>query len=61
MKRLTPIKAIRQYCIACSGGSRAEVANCEIDDCTLYPYRMGHRPAVKAENEKPQPLRETPC
>lgn len=55
MKQLTPIKAIRQYCIACSGWNRAEVAKCELDDCTLYPYRMGHRPTTKPKTEKPKP------
>jgi len=43
MKRLTPVKAIRAYCIDCSGGNRAEVKRCELDDCPLFPYRMGRR------------------
>lgn len=44
MEILTPVKAIRAKCLDCSGGSYDEVRNCPIKDCTLYPYRLGHRP-----------------
>lgn len=44
MEVLTPIKAIRAYCIECSGGQKKEVKECPITKCTLYPYRMGKRP-----------------
>ena len=44
MEVLTPIKAIRAYCIECSGGQKKEVKECPIAKCTLYPYRMGKRP-----------------
>ena len=44
MKVLTPIKAIRAHCVECSGGQRAEVRFCTIQNCPLWPYRMGHRP-----------------
>ena len=43
-KSLTPLKAIREKCIECSGGNRAEVANCEQSDCSLYFYRKGTNP-----------------
>lgn len=43
-KLLTPIKAIRAYCVQCSGGSFTEVKLCVIPHCPLYPYRLGHRP-----------------
>jgi hypothetical protein len=49
MKILTPVKAIRQYCIGCSGDSFKEVAECQLFDCPLYLYRMGKRPT---EQEK---------
>ena len=39
--RLTRGRAIRAYCIDCSGENKAEVRNCVIKDCPLYPYRMG--------------------
>jgi len=39
---MTRSKAIRLYCIDCSGGSYQEVADCEIEDCPLYAFRTGH-------------------
>lgn len=42
----TPIKAIRAYCIECSGGSTKEVKFCPIETCPLYPYRMVKRPTM---------------
>lgn len=44
MEVLTPIKAIRAKCIDCSCGSLREVRECNMKDCTLWPYRMGKRP-----------------
>lgn len=46
MKVLTPIKAIRAHCIECSGGAKKEVRECPIENCPLYPYRMGKRPKL---------------
>ena len=45
--KLTPLKAIRAYCIECCSGSKAEVRKCVIPSCALYPYRMGHDPHRK--------------
>jgi len=39
-----PLKAIREKCLDCSGGSHLEVRKCPIHNCALYPYRMGKRP-----------------
>ena len=44
MKKLTPMRAIRQKCLECSNGSNMEVRECPIKKCPLYPYRSGHRP-----------------
>lgn len=41
---MTPIKAIRAKCLDCMCGNTAEVRRCPCVDCSLYPYRMGHRP-----------------
>ena len=49
MKVLTPIKAIRAYCIECSGGMTKEVKLCPVENCPLYPYRMGKRPTVDTD------------
>ena len=40
---LTRGKAIRLYCIDCSGGNIAEVRKCNIETCPLYPFRMRFR------------------
>lgn len=42
--KLTPIKAIRAKCLDCCCGSRQEVRECKIKNCTLHPYIMGKRP-----------------
>ncbi|GAG31367.1 unnamed protein product, partial [marine sediment metagenome] len=46
MKVLTPLKAIRKECLACSGGSLKYVRFCPCDGvhskwCDLWPYRLG--------------------
>ncbi|HBF36030.1 MAG TPA: hypothetical protein DDW50_01775 [Firmicutes bacterium] len=38
------LKAIRSKCLDCSGGQIDEVRECTIQNCTLYPYRMGRNP-----------------
>lgn len=43
MKKLTPIKAIRMYCLGCCAGSSFEVKNCIIPDCSLLSLRFGKR------------------
>ena len=49
MKLLTPIKAIRAYCIECSGGITKEVKLCPAEKCPLDPYRMGKRPTADTD------------
>jgi len=49
MMKLTPVKAIRQKCLECSGGQAKEVRLCQVKNCALYGYRFGHRP--KAEED----------
>lgn len=46
----TPIRAIRQKCLECAGGSKRQVRSCDRGPglprpCTLHPYRMGRNPA----------------
>ena len=53
---LTPIKAIRKHCIFCCGDQIKEVKFCQVKDCALYPYRMGHRP--KPEEVTPEVTQE---
>ena len=33
-------KAIREKCLNCSSWSTKEVANCQLKNCHLYPYRI---------------------
>jgi len=59
MKRLTPIKAIRIWCLDCEEGPKA-VRNCLNTVCVFYSYRLGKNPNrkgigphKKSSNEKP--------
>ena len=55
IKKKTPGRAIRAFCVSCLGGVSGEVKNCGghgenplFDACPFYPYRMGRgRPSVK--------------
>lgn len=39
-----PVKAIRAFCLGCSGDSSTEVKLCTIERCPLYPFRFGKNP-----------------
>ena len=40
-RSLTALKAIRQKCLECSDFSFAEVKNCTLVECALFPFRFG--------------------
>lgn len=42
------LKVIRRKCIDCSAGQPAEVRNCPVTACALWPYRMGENPFARA-------------
>ena len=44
---LSPLKAIRKYCLDCCLGSPLEVRLCTAVDCPLHFRRFGRRPAKK--------------
>lgn len=44
---MTPMKAIRAKCLECCAGNWFEVKQCQIEGCSLYLYRFGHRPTHK--------------
>lgn len=46
-KPLTPVKAIRAYCLNCCCESATEVKLCPAVECQLWPYRMGKNPSRK--------------
>lgn len=33
------LRAVRAYCLGCSGGSKQVVETCILHNCPLYPYR----------------------
>ena len=41
---MNPLRAIRQKCIECCGGSFKEVRLCTSVTCPLYPLRLGKNP-----------------
>ncbi len=53
-----PLKAIRQNCIDCSGGSPHEVRLCEIPGCALYRFRFGCKPTTYARRVRKQKSRD---
>lgn len=46
-KPANPLSAIRAYCLECVCGSYAEVKQCSITLCPLYPFRFGKNPYRK--------------
>lgn len=46
MQRMTPIKSIRAKCLDCCCGQTQEVRLCPSQNCALWLYRMGKRPAT---------------
>ena len=41
---MRPLKAIKEFCLDCCGGSHKEVKLCVSPKCSLFPYRLGHNP-----------------
>jgi hypothetical protein len=39
-----PVKVIRMKCRDCTNNSVAEIDNCTVKSCPLYPWRMGKNP-----------------
>ena len=54
MKKLTMIKAIRAKCLDCSGYQPKEIRLCTLTDCSLWPYRMVHKPKGGSDEESVQ-------
>lgn len=42
--KTNPVKAIREKCIDCCGGSTLEVKECTAESCPIYPFRFGKNP-----------------
>ena len=58
--KLTPLKAIRAYCLGCMCDQPNEVKLCPVTKCELYPYRFGKNPFMQKEmtDEQRETLRE---
>jgi len=48
------LKAIREKCLDCCIQQHSEVRQCNITDCSLWPYRMGKNPFRKHRLSKKQ-------
>ena len=46
-RAVTPLKAIRAFCVLCVGIQPKMVSKCTAPNCVLYPYRMGKNPFQK--------------
>ena len=42
--RRAPLKAFRQFCLECMGGSPSLVSECRSERCPIHPYRLGSNP-----------------
>ena len=40
----TLMHAIRRKCIDCTAGEMAEITNCELSNCALWPFRSSDDP-----------------
>ena len=48
-KKITPLKAVRNFCFDCQKSYRA-IKNCKQEKCHLWIFRFGHNPARKGKN-----------
>ncbi len=46
---LTPVKAIRKYCVEQCCYSEKEVKHCTVESCALFPFRLGKNPSVQGK------------
>ena len=54
MGELSPLKAVRKYCVeTCMEGSEREVNLCSLENCPLWEYRFGKRPKGKKTRYTP--------
>lgn len=58
-RAVTPLKAIRAFCVLCIGVQPKMVAKCTATNCVLHPFRMGKNPHAKhAEGSKTKQRRK---
>ena len=55
MAELTPVKAIRAFCLQCTCEDKLWIRQCPSKDCPLHKYRMGRNPNRKKKEESACP------
>lgn len=55
VKHITPVRAIRQKCLDCSGGKTSEIKECGITGCPLFTFRMGTNPNYLRKKKSDSP------
>lgn len=50
--KLTPLTAIKYFCIECFGFERSQVEGCTSPKCPLYPFRLGDACSGKTMTEE---------
>jgi hypothetical protein len=48
----TFLKAIKRFCLDCSGGTKSAVRNCSHTDCRFHRFRFGKNPNRKMTTEQ---------
>jgi hypothetical protein len=56
LKILTPIEAMREKCLDCTGQHPKEIFLCRLTNCRIWPYRMGRRPNIELSMEVLPPI-----
>ena len=51
-KVLSPLKSIRKHCVTCMGFMHKQVKICDIEDCWLWPYRLGTKPPKGSDDPR---------
>jgi hypothetical protein len=52
-----PVKAIRRKCLDCCCGQVAEIDNCPVHRCALWPFRSGSNP-FRSQRENNNPFQD---
>lgn len=45
----SPLRAIKEKCVDCMGGSFVYVKECRATNCSLHPFRLGKNPYSKRQ------------
>lgn len=58
---MTPLQAIRDKCLDCSGDQPKEIRACPVRSCALWPFRSGTNPhRVGVGNPTPVRVKKRP-